>query len=35
MNWLYYCCLLLVFSIAVMVGVSIFTQPKSDEEFPD
>jgi SSS family solute:Na+ symporter len=32
MNWLYYCCLLLVFSISVMVVVSMLTQPKSDEE---
>ncbi|MFC1694999.1 sodium:solute symporter [Pseudomonadota bacterium] len=32
MNWLYYCCMLLIFSIAVMVVVSVFSQPKSDEE---
>lgn len=32
MNWLYYCCLLLVFSITVMVVISLFSQPKSDEE---
>ncbi|WP_183819516.1 sodium:solute symporter [Parvularcula dongshanensis] len=28
MNWLYYCCLLLIFTIAVMVGISAFTKPK-------
>ena len=32
MNWLYYCCLLLIFSIGVMVVTSMLTQPKSDEE---
>ena len=32
LNWLYYCCMLLIFSIAVMVVVSVFSQPKSDEE---
>lgn len=32
MNWLYYCCLLLAFSITVMVVVSTFTKPKSDED---
>ena len=32
MNWLYYCCLLLAFSVAVMVTVSLFTQPKTDAE---
>ena len=32
MNWLYYCCLLLVFSIGVMVVVSMLTPAKSDEE---
>ena len=32
MNWLYYCCLLLVFSITVMVVISLFSQPKSDAE---
>jgi len=32
MNWLYYCCLLLIFSIGVMVVVSMLTPAKSDEE---
>ena len=32
MNWLYYCCLLLVFSIGVMVVVSMLTPAKSDED---
>ncbi|SNT75169.1 sodium:solute symporter [Amphiplicatus metriothermophilus] len=32
MNWLYYCCALLVFTIAVMVVVSAATRPKSDAE---
>jgi SSS family solute:Na+ symporter len=32
MNWLYYCCLLLVFTIAVMILLSLFTAPKSDGE---
>ena len=32
MNWLYYCCALLVFSILVMVTVSLFTKPKTHEE---
>ncbi len=32
MNWLYYCCLLLVFSISVMVVVSLLTPAKSAEE---
>ena len=32
MNWLYYCCALLAFSVAVMVVVSLFSQAKSHEE---
>ena len=32
LNWLYYCCLLLAFTITVMVVLSLFTAPKSDEE---
>ncbi len=32
MNWLYYCCLLLVFTIVAMVTISFFTEAKSDEE---
>lgn len=32
LNWLYYCCLLLAFSIAVMLVVSAFTEPKTDAE---
>jgi len=32
MNWLYYCCALLAFSILVMVLVSLVTKPKSNEE---
>jgi len=32
MNWLYYCCALLVFSIVIMVVVSTFSVAKSDEE---
>lgn len=31
-NWLYYSCGLLVFSIAVMVVVSLFSEGKSREE---
>jgi SSS family solute:Na+ symporter len=32
MNWLYYCCALLAFSIAVMVVVSLFSKAKTHEE---
>ena len=32
LNWLYYCCLLLVFSIGVMVVVSLLTPAKTDAE---
>lgn len=32
MNWLYYCCALLVFTVIVMVVVSIFTTPKPKHE---
>ena len=32
LNWLYYCCALLVFTIAVMVVVSLVTPPKSAAE---
>jgi SSS family solute:Na+ symporter len=32
MNWLYYCCLLLVFTVTLMIVISLFTRPKSDEE---
>jgi SSS family solute:Na+ symporter len=32
MNWLYYCCALLIFSVLVMVVVSLFTQAKSHDE---
>jgi SSS family solute:Na+ symporter len=32
MNWLYYCIALLVFSILVMVAVSLFSHARSDEE---
>lgn len=32
MNWLYYCCALLVFSVVIMIAVSLFTKEKSDGE---
>jgi SSS family solute:Na+ symporter len=32
MNWLYYCVALFAFSIAVMVVISLFSEPKSDEQ---
>jgi SSS family solute:Na+ symporter len=32
MNWLYYCCALLIFSVLVMFVVSFFSQTKSDAE---
>ncbi len=32
LNWLYYCCLLLVFSIVVMVLVSSLSQPRGEAE---
>jgi SSS family solute:Na+ symporter len=32
MNWLYYCCVLLIFSVLVMVLVSLFSKPKTNEE---
>jgi SSS family solute:Na+ symporter len=32
MNWLYYCCALLVFSVGIMVVVSLFTKAKTHEE---
>jgi SSS family solute:Na+ symporter len=32
MNWLYYCCLLLIFTVTVMIAISMFSKPKSDEE---
>jgi len=32
MNWLYYCCLLLAFTVVAMVVISMFTKPRSDEE---
>lgn len=32
MNWLYYCCLLLIFTVAVMITISLFSQPKTDAE---
>jgi SSS family solute:Na+ symporter len=32
MNWLYYCVALFAFSIAVMVVVSLFSEPKTDEQ---
>jgi len=32
MNWLYYCCLLLVFTIAVMIAVSLASRPKARDE---
>ncbi|MEJ2383733.1 MAG: sodium:solute symporter [Xanthomonadales bacterium] len=32
MNWLYYCCLLLIFTVAVMVTISLFSKPKTDAE---
>lgn len=32
LNWLYYCCLLLIFSIVVMVLLSFFSQPRGEAE---
>jgi len=32
MNWLYYCCALLVFSVVIMLVVSLFSKAKTDEE---
>jgi SSS family solute:Na+ symporter len=32
MNWLYYCCALLIFSVLVMVVVSLFTKARTHEE---
>jgi len=32
MNWLYYCCALLVFSVLIMIVVSLFSQEKSHGE---
>ena len=32
MNWLYYCCALLIFSVGVMVVVSLFTKARTHEE---
>ena len=32
MNWLYYCCLLLIFTVTAMIAISLFSQPKTDEE---
>lgn len=32
MNWLYYCCALFVFSIAVMIVISMFSKAKTDAE---
>jgi len=32
MNWLYYCCALLGFSVLVMILVSLFSKAKTDEE---
>ena len=32
LNWLYYCCVLLIFTIAVMVVISLLTKPKTDAE---
>jgi SSS family solute:Na+ symporter len=32
MNWLYYCCLLLIFTVSVMIAISLFSRPKTDAE---
>ena len=32
MNWLYYCCALLVFSVGIMVVVSLFTKARTHDE---
>ena len=32
MNWLYYCCLLLIFTVSVMITISLFSRPKTDAE---
>ena len=32
MNWLYYCILLFAFSIAIMIVISLFSEPKTDEQ---
>jgi SSS family solute:Na+ symporter len=32
MNWLYYCCALLIFSVLIMVVVSLFTKAKTHDE---